>query len=177
MEIIRTLNIYAKNNDLQYLLIGGHAVNAYGVSRYTGDIDLLINRDQKKYWLSFMEKINYEEHQNNENFGKFSSSSLDSWPIDLMYVDSSTFTKMYNDSIEYELDNDLVRIVSINHLITLKLHALKKFDIIRFNKDFTDVISLIRKSEIDINSDNFLNLCLKYATQDIYNKIKDSFNE
>ena len=35
---------------MPFLLIGGHAVSAYGISRQTGDVDLPVQRSRKELW-------------------------------------------------------------------------------------------------------------------------------
>lgn len=44
MDFLRELNNKIFNSNLKYLVIGGYAINKYGYSRFTADIDLLIKR-------------------------------------------------------------------------------------------------------------------------------------
>ena len=57
------------------------------------------------------------------------------------------------------------------HLIALKLHALKHGRIHRFLKDFQDVEGIIRKNHFDLNSPKYRELVLKYGSVDLYGKL------
>lgn len=69
------------------------------------------------------------------------------------------------------------RVPTLEHLIILKLHALKHGGIARFLKDFLDVEYLIRYNKPDIKSHHMRELCEKYGPADIYEKISRSLSE
>lgn len=60
---------------------------------------------------------------------------------------------------------------SVNTLIALKLHALKNNFKLRENKDLSDIIELIRINKISYKTKEFKELCLKFGTEEIYQKI------
>src|SRR3989338_4225588 len=60
---------------------------------------------------------------------------------------------------------------SLNSLIALKLHAIKYNQKLRVHKDFPDIINLIRVNKVNYKSKEFRELCLKYGTEELYNKI------
>ena len=47
-DYTRSLLIQLNQNKVEYLVVGGYAVNYYGYSRTTGDIDLWIRPDNDK---------------------------------------------------------------------------------------------------------------------------------
>jgi len=59
----------------------------------------------------------------------------------------------------------------------MKLHTLKQGNQERKLRDLLDVITLVRHSHMDIHSDNFRQLCEKYATLEIYEEIIKAFNK
>jgi hypothetical protein len=59
----------------------------------------------------------------------------------------------------------------LNHLIALKLHAIKYNPKIREYRDLPDIIELIRINKINTKDVEFKNLCLKYGREELYNKI------
>ena len=69
------------------------------------------------------------------------------------------------------------RIPSLEHLIALKLHALKNTRPRRFLKDFLDVSNLIRINHLDIKSESIRRLFEKYATMELYEKMSTAFDE
>ncbi len=125
-EFIELLNAH----NVQYLVIGGYAVNFHGYPRYTKDID---------FWL-WMTDDNIEKLlQVIQDFG-FGSLGLDKsdfsdadniiqlgyepYRIDLlMDVNGVDFEECYNRRIDGEIDDIQVKFLSINDLIIAKKNA------------------------------------------------------
>lgn len=42
MEIVKAIHDAALRQGKRFLLIGGHALNVHGISRTTGDLDLMV---------------------------------------------------------------------------------------------------------------------------------------
>ncbi|MCB0320217.1 MAG: hypothetical protein KDD60_04770 [Bdellovibrionales bacterium] len=156
---------------MSFLLIGGHAVNVYGLSRQTGDLDLLIPLTSKGGWLELLGKAGYSKEQDDDRFLRFRSTDLAAWPIDLMLVDDGTFEKLYRDSQEAVLGVATVRVVSARHLVTLKIHALKHYQEHRFLKDYNDILGLLRLDQTNISDEDLRELCVRYADIALFEKI------
>ncbi len=60
---------------------------------------------------------------------------------------------------------------SVHHLIALKLHALKNNSAGRMVKDMGDIAALVQQHKIDIKSETFKALCLKFGGAAIYQRI------
>ena len=157
---------------MPFLLIGGHAVNVYGVSRQTGDVDLVVKLASRERWLELFAKLGYEKGQDDDRFARFMPASLTEWPIDLMFVDDPTFAKLQNESIESEIGPAKVRVVSPRHLATLKIHALKHYQEHRFVKDYTDLLALLRSGRTGISEPELKALCERYATPELFDRLK-----
>ena len=126
MEVLRTILLYSESKDMPFLLIGGHAINHYGLSRQTGDVDLLVRRDQKEEWNKLLERLSYSSSQN--DFNVCSISSKGTWghgQLILCLLRDSTFGKLMSSAEKGEVGVATVKIVSAEHLATLKIHALK----------------------------------------------------
>ena len=171
MNVLERINSESGKNDLSFLIIGGHAVNTYGVQRTTADIDLLVDRQERDSWKSLILKMNYEATHEADNFIQFRHKELGHWPLDLMFVDTEIFEKLLADSESKSVGNNNVKVPKVEHLIALKLHALKEDLAHRENKDTQDVIDLIRIQDIDFKSEEFKALCLKYVSQAKYEEI------
>jgi len=65
-----------------------------------------------------------------------------------------------------------VRMVSLKHLLMLKLHVLKQEKIHRFLDDLIDVVELVKANRLDLQSDEYRDLFLKYGSSDLYDKIR-----
>ena len=174
MEVLRTLSLYAESNDKKFLLIGGHAINFYGLSRQTGDLDIVVRRDNRDWWKGALQRLKYTIGQNDDRFARFRPAEIGEWPIDFMFVDSSTFEKMYSSSQQATVGVADVRVVSAHHLLILKVHALKHYQAHRYAKDYNDALWLLRSEKLDIAESEFKEICQQYATIALYEKfIKD----
>lgn len=171
MEILRTILLYAEGKDMPFVVIGGHAVNAYGISRQTGDLDLLVQRDQKEAWKELMIKLKYQQLQSDDFFARFQPSTIAAWPIDLMYVADETFQKMFTGASTESFGVVDVPVVSVRHLIMLKIHALKHYQEHRYAKDYNDVLQLLQVDGIEIEDDELRSWCQKYASEELYRKL------
>lgn len=171
MEILRTISSYTKPQGIEYLLIGGHAANFYGINRQTGDLDLIVCFADKKFWEDLLCSLKYKANQIDDKFGRFSSDDLSSWPIDLMFVDQNTFHKLILDSNESKIGDISTRIVSAKHLLTLKLHALKINQPHRTPKDYGDVLALLESKKVLISIDELEELCKTYTRPEIFERL------
>jgi hypothetical protein len=57
MEILRSISLYADGKNMPFMVIGGHAINTYGISRQTGDLDLMVPLRTNPLWLELMGKL------------------------------------------------------------------------------------------------------------------------
>jgi hypothetical protein len=167
MDILATLNRKSLERGLQFMVVGGLAVSAHGYERQTGDIDLLVKRDHRDAWAAIFAGLGYKIFHEQDTFMQFSSPQDTGWPVDLMFVNEQTFLKMFAGSVEQTMKGAVVRIPSVEHLIALKIHALKYTNPRRQLKDLLDVASLIELNNIDINGKEFSVLCERYGNEKI----------
>jgi len=172
MKILDVVASQAKERGLQFLVIGGHAVNAYGERRQTGDLDLLVREVDRNAWLDLVGSMGYSLFHQHKAFLQFSAPHVEVWPIDLMLVEDRTLDGLLADSREVNFGGmQNVRIPSIEHLIALKLNVLKQVGKERELKDLADIVALVRIGKFDVRDERFRTLCEKYGTTSIYEKI------
>ncbi|MGO8764472.1 MAG: hypothetical protein ACLQSR_04960 [Limisphaerales bacterium] len=171
MNFFETIAAESSKTDLQFLVIGGLAVNLYGYSRDTADLDLLICSTHKDQWLGIFSRLQYSVFADAGSFIQLSSPTQTAWPVDLMLVREKTFEPMFAASRVVDLYGSSARIPTIEHLLALKLHALKNTHLQRFLKDFMDVENLIRINKLDIKSEKIRQLFEKYGTMELYEKV------
>ena len=58
--------------------------------------------------------------------------------------------------------------------LALKLHSIKYNQKIRLIRDLPDIINLVIINKINVKENQFKEMCLKYGTQDIYQKILEA---
>ncbi len=168
MEVLRTISLYAESKNIGFMVIGGHALNYYGISRQTGDIDLVVRRSEKDQWHQLLSRLRYEVGQHDDRFGRFKPQFLGSWPIDLMFVDDPTFDKLVQQAEDGEIGIAEVKVVSARHLATMKIHALKHYQAHRAAKDYNDLVGLLRGGKTGLSRSELKELCVRYASEELF---------
>jgi predicted nucleotidyltransferase len=171
MELFKTLERESRSRSLEFIVIGGLAVNFYGYSRDTADLDLLICRTARADWVQLFSELGYVMRRDAETFIQFGPPKHAEWPVDLMVVREPTFAPMMTESREVEIYGAHLRMPSLEHLIALKLHALKYTHTHRFMKDFQDVEGLVMVNRLDLKAERIRQMFLKYGNLDLYEKI------
>jgi hypothetical protein len=174
VSFFATIHEEAAKRNLRLLLIGGHAINYYGCSRETSDLDFLISQKERAGWMQIFAQFGYNTFHDRDCFIQYDAPHDSAWPVDLMLVQEQTFGAMLSQSVEADFFDNKTRVPSLEHLIALKLHALKHTQMHRFLKDFLDVENLIYINKLDIKSPHIRNLFEKYGTPDLYEKISRS---
>ena len=151
---------------LKFLVIGGYAVGAHGHTRTTFDVDFLARRDDRGEWLRRSAQAGLRLIGETNAFAQFSQDDADGF--DLMFVNEETFAQMWAASVEKEFNGACAKTPSLDHLLALKLHALKQKMAHRTSKDAEDVELLVRRNGLDISQPWYEQLFLKYGTREIY---------
>ncbi len=85
-----------------------------------------------------------------------------------MFVDESTFDPIWHASEERDFGGGHAPVPCLDHLLALKLHALKQALPHRTGKDAEDVELLLRRNSIDLRQSQYEQLFLEYGTREIY---------
>ena len=158
---------------IPFLLVGGFAVNHYKVSRNTWDLDILIRESDFDGVAPILKGAGYQMEVRTELFARFRGNHPYFFNTDVIFADPKTFSGMLAEGQEIEMKDNRFIIPSLNHLIAMKLHAVKNNPRARAFKDLGDVIDLVRENNVDIRSDSFRNLCLKFASEEWYRMIME----
>ena len=166
MNITDFIKLADQPPSLRFLVIGGYAVGVHGYHRSTYDIDFLVFKGDRDVWIAKLQEAGLQKISETTAFAQFSQKDAEGF--DLMFVSDDTFEQMWAASLEKEFDNVRARLPHLDHLLALKLHALKQKVPHRTGKDATDVEQLIRLNRLDISQPLYENLFLKYGTAEIY---------
>ena len=151
---------------LRFLVIGGYAVAAHGHARATFDVDFLVLKEDRNVWSEKISRIGLKKVAETNAFAQFAQQHGEG--LDLMFVNAETFEQMWSASQKRAFGPNEARIPSLDHLLALKLHALKQKLPHRTSKDAEDVEVLIRRNKLDIARPHYEKLFLKYGTCEIY---------
>jgi hypothetical protein len=167
MELADFIRLGQKDPELRFLVIGGYAVAAYGHTRPTFDVDFLAHRGERASWHQRIINAGLNLLGETEAFSQFTQTPAGD-SLDLMFVDVPTFEQFWAASEERPFGASKARVPSLDHLLALKLHALKQGLPQRTSKDAQDVELLIRRNGIDLKKPNYESLFLKYGNREIY---------
>lgn len=152
---------------LQFLIVGGYAVAAHGHTRATFDVDFLVRQAERDAWFTRLRGAGLKLFGETSAFAQF-SQPLEGDGLDLMLVDEPTFQQMWQASEERAFGSSSARVPCLDHLLALKLHALKQALPNRTSKDVEDVEILARRHRLDLRDPRYEQLFLKYGTREIY---------
>lgn len=155
----------AERKNARILVIGGHAINAYGYSRTTVDFDFVIEGTALPIWRDELEALGYQWKGETRAFAQFTAPADENppFPIDLMLVDESTFEKLWAEARVLDFAGVPLRAPKPLHMIALKLHALKNPTRAARGKDLPDIIQLIRIAELDLANPELQVILRRYA--------------
>jgi len=159
--------------DVSAILIGGFAVNHYGVMRQTQDVDFLMVEEAYDKVQPLFEKAGCGEVIRNNLFARLENKKWLPSELDIVFVNPETFEGILEESETAEIQGRKFKVPSLDHLLALKLHAMKQNLRRRGFRDITDVLDLARENRIDVKGKKFGELCLKYAGKEVYRIVQE----
>lgn len=162
MDILTTIQQRSSELNLEFIVVGGLAINAHGYERVTSDIDILVRQEKRQVWKNLMESLGYKIFHEQVSFMQFHSTEGSVWPVDLMFVNRETFSKIFSESIEAKMKGMSFRVPRLQHLLTLKHHALKHTQEARLSNDLLDIVMLSEINGIDVSGKQVTELCNRY---------------
>lgn len=167
MELADFVELGHRQPALRFMIIGGYAVAAHGHTRATFDVDLLVPREDREAWFTRITGAGLTLFGESRAFAQFTQPSGGEG-LDLMFVDPPTFDSMWNASEERDFGGSRARVPCLDHVLALKLHALRQSLPHRTSKDAEDVETLVRRNGLKLDSPHYQNLFLKYGSKEIH---------
>ena len=167
MELADFIRLGQQDPPLPFLIIGGYAVAAHGHTRATFDVDFLVRRGERAAWFSRLTAAGLKLFGETTAFAQFSQPEAGN-ELDLMLVEESTFDRMWQASEERDFGGNRARVPCLDHLLALKLHALKQILPHRASKDAEDVEMLVRRHGLNLREPRYEQLFLKFGSRELY---------
>jgi len=171
VSVFAQLNHAAAAQGLTFLVIGGHAVIEHGFQRGTQDVDILVCKNDRTRWLRLAEGLGYGVFHDGGSFVQFEASDASQWNLDVMFVAAETFERIRAAAQPAELEGVSVSLPSLEHLLSLKVHALKHGHGLRVLKDMTDVAELLLVNRVDPRAPWVRALFERYGDLETYERI------
>ncbi len=133
-----------KAEGVQYALMGGFALGAWGVPRTTVDIDFLIHRDSLEKVHRIMTQMGYECAYQTENVSQYVSQLKVFGEVDFLHAFREISLGMLQRAVEMKVfdETTCIKVLKIEDLIGLKVQAMAN-DESRKTIDLPDIESLI----------------------------------
>lgn len=174
-ELLREIARAGAECNLPFLVIGGLAVVEHGYGRTTEDMDLMIRRADRPAWTEQFGLLGYREWRDGGSFVQYEQAKPDGLPLDAMLVSEATFTKLHGAAVSRAMLGVPVLIPCLNHLLALKLHALRHTHGARGVKDMGDIVTLIENNRLDVTTPEFRAMCDEFGTNEAYESIQRLF--
>lgn len=158
-----------------FLMIGGHAVNHYGYTRATMDVDFMIAAEDAPAVREVMKSSGFTNVSEGETVIFFSlpESAL---RIDFLPVDSETMRQLLAGAIEAHYGGVRLKVPCLDDLIAMKLFALKSGNPRRGERDSADIVQLMILNKLDLKS-VLKPLCDRFATGALYKELAARIQE
>lgn len=140
---------------------GGYAVKVRGHARGTEDIDFLIDEKDRASAHDAVTEAGFVEFRRNELVSRYKPPTGPLLALDLMPLDGRTFATMWSAATVEFLAGCRVHVPSLDHIIAMKLHAMKHDRMLRGLDDLVGIVWLARHNRIDPASEHLRALCLK----------------
>jgi len=153
------------------LLIGGFAVNYYGYTRNTLDVDFMIIAEQLDDVRRIMKAAGFTNIDIHDNVAFFSAP--DEGPrVDFLRIDASTMKKLLVNAVNADVRGQTLRLPALLDLIAMKIFAFAQSTARRMGKDLPDIAYLTILNNLDLESD-IRPLCDRFGTPKVYELIRD----
>jgi len=167
-SIINVLN----ENKIEHVLVGGLAVNYYGFSRVTQDMDFMMVVPDTNKIVAIMKNAGFTSYSV-QPLVMFFKNPNDPIRVDFLRIDPETFSQIMQSAISTEILGCPIKIPSLSNLLAMKLHSLNQSPV--RGKDFEDIVWLSIFNKVD--EKNILHpLAKKYATEALYQQIYEKIN-
>jgi hypothetical protein len=135
----------------RWVVVGGVAMNAYGHARATYDFDLAAEARAREGILENLLKTGFRALNDVHAFSNLLHAEREFGRLDLMWLDESTFERVFSESRILEMGPArTVRVASPEHLVGMKVGAIANSPT-RVFRDAADLQFLLAVPGIDDN--------------------------
>ena len=170
-ELFKKISVEFETAKIPFLLIGGYALNAYGYSRATRDVDFMIVSSDFEKAKQIVQRCGYRQYIHKDLCARFVDHEKQWPPLDLVFVEQETFQSIIKEAKNVEVMGRKLFVPSAEHLIALKLHAIKN-DPQRETKDLNNIFEIIKAKGLDVNAPKFKDFCLKFGNAGLFERIR-----
>lgn len=158
------------------IMIGGHAVNHYGVIRATQDIDFMIASPQADAVKQIMREAGFTNIAVHETVMFFSQPNSP-LRVDFLKIAPDTMQKLLANAVKTRYaGSHPVTVPRLHDLLAMKLFALTTGGPKRRDKDFGDIVNLVIENGVDVDGE-LGSLCAEFGTDALFDELKARIEE
>lgn len=154
---------------VECLLVGGFAVNHYGYTRNTLDVDWMIVSEQRDAVRELMRREGFTNTAVHENVMFFQRPGA-AWRVDFLYADKATMAQLFSRAENAVVLGAMVKVPALKDLIAMKLFALAQNPEQRMGKDLPDIVYLSAVNGLDLERD-LHPLARRYASEAVFKMV------
>jgi len=125
--VLRTFSEFFEREGIRYCVVGGLAVQAWGHSRFTKDVDLAVARSDQARVIAFAESAGYETLNVTSSFSNHLHPDRQFGRLDFLYPDDRTAGRMFAvASVRTVVGTVAIPVASPEHLSMMKALAIKQ---------------------------------------------------
>lgn len=159
---------------VDFLMIGGHAVNHYGYSRATVDVDFMITAHDVPAVREVMKEAGFSNVSESENVIFFGHPE-NPHRVDFLKIDRDSMQELMESAGQIDYCGFSLKVPGITDLIAMKLHALAHGSPQRREKNLPDILHLAAECSMDPESLHVL--CDKYANDETFALLEQRMTE
>lgn len=162
--------------DIPCIMIGGHAVNHYGVIRATQDVDFMIAAADADAVQRIMRDAGFTNIAVHETV-MFFNQPESPLRVDFLKVEQDTMQKLLAHAVTATYaGKDNVLIPQLSDLLAMKLYALTTGGPKRMDKDSSDIVNLVIENQVDVETD-LKSLCHDFGSEAVYSALRARIEE
>ncbi|MCU1347957.1 MAG: hypothetical protein JWO56_987, partial [Acidobacteria bacterium] len=125
--VLRTFSELFEREGIRYAVVGGLAMQAWGHSRFTKDVDIAVARSNRQRVLEIAASLGYEAFFVSAGFSNHDHTDPAFGRLDFMYLDDATASRLFDASERKPIVGDVdAPVASPEHLAMMKGLAMRE---------------------------------------------------
>jgi Nucleotidyl transferase AbiEii toxin, Type IV TA system len=147
-SVLDRLATFLESQQIPFAVIGGLAMNAYGSSRLTADVDLIVPYVAQTVIVNELRRLGYETLYLSEGYSNHVHEDSQMGRVDFVYINEHTADLILSTTRLLEVMGRSLPIPRPEYVIALKLQAIHN-DPDRTHRDLADVKELMTLPDLD----------------------------
>jgi hypothetical protein len=169
-KVLGIVGEFLLSGGYRHALAGAFALHAYGLSRATSDLDLVVEARARSDLVSFLESLGYETLHRSTGYSCHIHSLAAMGRIDCIYVDGETSRQLFDQArLTAEIGETAIPVPRPEHLAAMKIFAMKN-DPSRALKEMADIQFLL--SMPGTNGEEIRRYFEKHGLLEVYDEIR-----